>query len=172
MKKLAEQIKDAQVRWLATRSAKFDLICKFLFSFLAIYFWLTDPRASNGYLIWALSMLALILVSAGLNISASHLARQKITLSVARQVNWLEKVKGLHSHVVTFAWLVPAMLSSSRDEFLENHFVRGLLGVALGMIILGTVLGAIGERIGNTSLRKKLAAANEDDLPPPDTASA
>jgi len=113
------------------------------------------------------------LIWADLGMTQSALSRRKLTLKSVRQISTLETINKLMIFGLNFTLLTQMLLDPAQGVIKEMLHLYLSIKMGIGILLVGLLVFSFTSVIRRDSrLRKKLAAANEDDLPPPDTASA
>jgi hypothetical protein len=143
--------------------------------------WALAPAAGGRFLLCAVASLTLALIYASACIAARKLARQKSTLATVRRLILLERVKLLSMYLLNLANMVAVLMNNSTDIFQDQPyaFLTALdtyedlaVKIGCGMSVFGILVAAVATNLADSRLRKKLASASEDDLPPPDPSTA
>ena len=113
------------------------------------------------------------LIWADLGMTQSALSRRKLTLKSVRQISTLETINKLMIFGLNFTLLTQMLLDPAQGVIKEMLHLYLSIKMGIGILLVGLLVFSFTSVIRRDfRLRKKLAAANEDDLPPLDSTSA
>jgi hypothetical protein len=113
------------------------------------------------------------LIWADLGMTQSALSRRKLTLKSVRQISRLEMINKLIIFALNFTLLTQMLMDPAQGVIKEMLHLYLSIKMGIGILLVGLLVFSFTSVIRRDfRLRKKLAAANEDDLPPLDSTSA
>ena len=135
--------------------------------------WTSVPALRTRDLLFTVPIPVGGLIWAGLGMTQSALSRRKLTLKSVRQISRLEMINKLIIFALNFTLLTQMLMDPAQGVIKEMLHLYLSIKMGIGILLVGLLVFSFTSVIRRDfRLRKKLAAANEDDLPPPDTASA
>jgi len=170
---LRKQITDSRNTHLAI-SHLVILFCGFFTSLMSLVGWAFGFLANmQQFYFFTGPLLLTYLAFVLLDLVAIVLARRKPTMRLARQFSLLGTIRRLNVCFMSVALSINLIIGNFLPwSSLFPFFFSCLIKTFFGVSIFANLMLAVRESQRDSRLRKKLASASEDDLPPPHSSMA
>jgi hypothetical protein len=148
------------------------LFCSFMMSVLSLIGWIFGLQTNvRHFYFFTAPLLMAYLAITSLDLVAIVLARRRPTTTLARHFSSIGTSKRLAVQFGAVALSIDMLIGNGPERLFGDSFYF-LMQLVFAILIVANLVGAVGENRKDSLLRKKLAAASEDDLPPSDPSTA